>query len=265
MEQPSSRERASTGPWGLGEAGIAWLTSTFLLTALFQVVLSAGGFSAFTPARPGGHLGRAVAQFGTGQELVDRSLPIAWQLLLLFPQWILLLGIAWVFAGLLSRDRPGWSLRGTWKDVPLGVAAGVLLQVPILTIVVVIMQLIFGEFEPSGRALALVDSAAQSPFTVALLVLTVAVGAPLVEEVFYRGLVQPALIRRTNVPVGIVVSSVIFGAIHFSLVDFIPLSVVGLVFGVLAHRTGRLLPAVVAHVTFNLFTLVALLIAGATS
>ena len=79
------------------------------------------------------------------------------------------------------------------------------------------------------------------------------------EEFFYRGLVQPALIRLTNVPIGITISSLIFGAVHFSLVELLPLSVVGAVFGILAHKTGRLLAPIVAHMTFNAVTLIALL------
>ena len=95
-----------------------------------------------------------------------------------------------------------------------------------------------------------------------LLVLCVAVGAPVVEELFYRGLVQPALIRLTNPTIGIGLASLIFGAVHFSVVELIPLSVVGLVLGLLAHQTGRLLPAIIAHMAFNSFTLAILLIAG---
>lgn len=248
--------------WGLPEAAIAWCMSTFVGGALFVALIQAGGFSTSTTERPGGHLGRSVGQFVTEQELVDRSIPVALQLLLLFPGWILLLGTPWVFAGLLGRARPGWSIEGQLKDIPLGIVTGLALQIPILPIVVIVMQLIFGEFEPSGRALTLVDGAASSPLTLVLLIVCVAIGAPVVEEFFYRGLVQPALIRATNVPIGIALASLIFGAVHFALVELIPLSVVGLAFGIIAYRTGRLLPAIVAHIAFNAFTLTALLISS---
>lgn len=257
-----TRERA---PWGLAEAIVAWITSTALQGLLLVGLIGAGDFSTTTPARPGGNLGRATGQVVTEQELADRSVPVAWQLLLLFPGWILLLGVAWVYGGLLKRDRPGWSLRGEWADIPRGIAAGLVLQIPLVPIVVVLMQLIFGDLEPTGRALTLVDSVSSSPFLVVLLVVCVAIGAPLVEELFYRGLVQPALIRLTNVPIGVGLASLIFGAVHLSLVELVPLSVVGLVFGILAHRTGRLLPSIIAHMTFNAFTLVALLLASGSA
>lgn len=263
MSAATVRTEGQGTPWGLSEAFIAWITSTFLGGLLLVPVVQLGGFSVFTPQRPGGHLGRALGQLATDQELVNRSIPVAWQLSLLFPMWILLLGTAWLIAAILRRDRPGWSLRSKLTDIPLGVATGLLLHIPLLPIVVILMQLVFGEFEPSGRALNLVEGASSSPFTLLLLIVSVAIGAPVVEELFYRGLVQPALIRMTNVPVGIAIASLIFGAVHFSLVELIPLSVVGLAFGILAHRTGRLMPAIIGHMTFNAFTLVALLIASA--
>ena len=61
---------------------------------------------------------------------------------------------------------------------------------------------------------------------------------------------------------GIGITGVIFGAVHFSLVDLAPLSVVGIGFGILAHKYGRLLPAIVAHMTFNAVALIAVLAAA---
>ena len=173
--------------WGLPEAGIAWTTSTFVGGALFVTLVQAGGFTASVAARPGGHLGRAVGQLVTEQELVDRSIPVALQLSLLIPGWVLLLGTAWVFAGILGRDRTGWSIQGRWSDVPAGIATGLVLQIPILPIVLFLMETVVGEVEPTGRALALVDGAASSPLTLIMLIVLVAIGAPVVEEIFYRG------------------------------------------------------------------------------
>ncbi len=256
----AAREGQTNTAWGLAEAGIAWITSTFVGSALFVALIQLGGFSTFTAGSPGGNFGQAVGQVASDQELVNNAPPVALQLLLLFPGWILLLGTAWFFAGVLKRDRPGWSLEAQWSDVPLGVVTGLVLQVPILSIVLIVMELIFGELEPTGRAGALVDGASSSNLVLVLLIVCVAIGAPLVEELFYRGLVQPALIRKTNVPVGIAVTSLIFGAVHFALVELIPLSVVGLAFGIVAHKTGRLAPAIVAHMVFNGFTLAVLLL-----
>jgi len=166
-----------------------------------------------------------------------------------------------MFAGALGHERVGWSLRGEPSDIALGVFSGAALQVPLLVIVVLIMQAIFGDFEQSGRALALVDLADTWP-KVILLVAAVGVGAPIVEEMFYRGVVQRWLVDAVGPVLGIGIASVIFGAVHLSLIEFVPLTVVGVILGILFWKTGRLLPAVIAHMTFNMFTLVNLLVAS---
>ncbi len=50
-----------------------------------------------------------------------------------------------------------------------------------------------------------------------------------------------------------------FGLVHFQLLQLPGLIVAGILFGILAHRAGRLGPAIAAHVTFNMVTVVALL------
>jgi membrane protease YdiL (CAAX protease family) len=247
--------------WGGTEALLAWPAAVFIGTSAYLLVIQLGGYSASIPERPGGHLGRAAAQLAQDEPLRDDTMPLIWQMVLLAPGWIALLGISWLFAGALGHTRTGWSLRGEPSDIPLGALSGLLLQVPIVVIVVVIIQAIFGEIEQSGRALALVDMADTWP-EVAVLVLFVAVGAPVVEELFYRGLVQTWLVDRLGPVVGIGISSLIFGAVHLSLIELAPLTAVGVVLGVLYWKTGRLLPAIIAHMTFNLFTLVNLLAAA---
>jgi uncharacterized protein len=86
---------------------------------------------------------------------------------------------------------------------------------------------------------------------VVLLVLVVVVGAPLVEELAYRGLLQGAFTRRLNDWVGLVVVAAWFALIHFQPVEIPGLFVVGLVLGVAAIRTDRLGMSVVAHMAFN--------------
>ena len=55
-----------------------------------------------------------------------------------------------------------------------------------------------------------------------------------------------------------VVSGLIFGASHFELLQLPALALVGVFFAVLVVKTGRLGPAIWAHVAFNTITVVAL-------
>lgn len=92
-----------------------------------------------------------------------------------------------------------------------------------------------------------------------LLVLVVVVGAPIVEELVYRGLVQRSLSLATGAASGLLLASVLFSLIHFSPVEYPGLFVAGLVFGVGLTVTGRLGPAIVTHASFNAAGLVMVL------
>jgi len=259
---PVATPVASTGVWGLPEAGIGWIVAQVLATASVLAVLALGDWSLYRTERPGGNLGRAFGQLLTDQPLEDDTIPILWQFATFIPAWAGLLGAAWMAAYVANRARPGWKITATRGDIAKGILAGVLLQIPIIPVLYYAITEIFGELAPTGRALALVD-AVDSPIKVVALFIAIAVAAPVVEELFYRGLVQRALVDRLGHLAGVSIASLIFGAVHFSWTELPALTVVGLVLGVLYHRSGRLGAPIVAHMTFNAFTLVALLSASA--
>ena len=92
-----------------------------------------------------------------------------------------------------------------------------------------------------------------------LFILLVGLFAPVAEELFFRGLVFRSLEKRWNRWWALGISSVVFGATHFEPLQFAALTAAGAVFGYLVIRTGRLGPAIVAHIAFNLSTVTVLL------
>ena len=84
-----------------------------------------------------------------------------------------------------------------------------------------------------------------------LLVVVVAIGAPLFEELVYRGLLQRSLAATLGPWPGLIAASVWFGVIHLAPVELPGLVLAGFVFGLGLHLTGRLGPAMLAHVAFN--------------
>ena len=86
---------------------------------------------------------------------------------------------------------------------------------------------------------------------VVLIVLVVVVGAPLVEELIYRGLLQGAFTRRLSDWIGVVIVAAWFAVVHFQPVETPGLFAVGLVLGACAVRARRLGLGVVAHMAFN--------------
>jgi uncharacterized protein len=92
---------------------------------------------------------------------------------------------------------------------------------------------------------------AHSVGAVVVLVVVLVIGAPFVEELFFRGLLLRGLLGVTRPPVAIVVSGLLFGLAHFEAAQFAGLAVFGVILGVLAWRTGRLVPGMAAHAAFN--------------
>ncbi|MEE9415478.1 MAG: type II CAAX endopeptidase family protein [Acidimicrobiales bacterium] len=84
------------------------------------------------------------------------------------------------------------------------------------------------------------------------------IGAPIVEELFFRGLLLQALRRRFGSAVAVIGSTVAFTLPHYtgagrdgSLVLFAVIGTIGLMLGTYVVKTGRLAPAMLAHATFN--------------
>lgn len=154
---------------------------------------------------------------------------------------------------LVARTKGSGSVvRDFWLhfrpvDLPLGVAAGLFSQVVLLRI----LYLPFGDrVEELGRDNENLVDATHGPALV-VLVLLLAVGAPLVEELFFRGLLQRSLVRRVGPALGVAVTALVFGLTHFDPLGLLGLAAFGVVLGALVERTGRIGPAVVAHVFFN--------------
>jgi membrane protease YdiL (CAAX protease family) len=151
------------------------------------------------------------------------------------------------------RHDFGLALRPV--DIPVGLAAGLAAQVLVSGAYAVVERLV-GGFDADETAKAV--SAKGTGAAVVVLFLLFAVVAPFVEELFFRGLLLRSMELHAPAGVALVLTSLIFAAIHFELILLPGLFVAGLVFGYLAQRTGRLGPAIFAHIGFNAATIIAL-------
>ena len=158
----------------------------------------------------------------------------------------------------------GWRIKAV--DIPIGVAAGVGLQLGVLPL---LYRPIFWAVESLGgseinmeqlskSAQDFVDKVGSSIGLMVLLLIAV-VMAPLVEELFFRGLMQNALQKRFSAGVALLVAATIFALAHFQLLQFPGLLVVGLTCGLMVQRFKRLGPAIFCHMAFNATAVVMLL------
>ena len=190
-------------------------------------------------------------------DLEDPSLEIT--AILQSALWIGTLGIPlWLYYSKgVSWRQFGWRFKRSdiFKGLLIGlgtqIAAG-LLYLP--------LYVIFDDIDVSEPAKELVDKA--TGLGVFLLFLVVVVGAPVVEEIFYRGLTLKAFEKKMGSRLALVASSLLFAVAHLQFVQFPALFLFGFVAAYLARKYDRLGRAVWAHVGFNATTVIALLLQG---
>ncbi|MFN7958306.1 MAG: type II CAAX endopeptidase family protein [Holophagaceae bacterium] len=83
------------------------------------------------------------------------------------------------------------------------------------------------------------------------LFLTVAGLAPLFEELMFRGFLLPVLARNHGLAVGLVLSALLFGAIHLQPAGLPVLGTLGLAMGLAMRHTGSLRTPILVHACWN--------------
>ncbi|NCC45190.1 MAG: CPBP family intramembrane metalloprotease, partial [Clostridia bacterium] len=89
-----------------------------------------------------------------------------------------------------------------------------------------------------------------------LVILTIGLLAPIMEELVFRGLIFRRLKDWMNPILAIVMSAVLFGIYHGNMVQFIYATLMGVMLAIIYHRTGTLWTAILAHVSANLWSVV---------
>jgi membrane protease YdiL (CAAX protease family) len=91
----------------------------------------------------------------------------------------------------------------------------------------------------------------QTQLELVLIVFGVSLAAPFGEEFFFRGFMQRGLQEKQGAPRAIVVTAVIFSAFHLDPVGFVARFELGVLFGLLAWKSGSIWPALGAHAANN--------------
>lgn len=83
-------------------------------------------------------------------------------------------------------------------------------------------------------------------------VVVAVIGAPLIEEIVFRGIVFRSLRRVSPAWVAILASSVLFGLYHMNPVQIVYATLMGLVAGIIYEKSNNLLFPILVHVANNL-------------
>lgn len=153
---------------------------------------------------------------------------------------------------------PDFDLRVGPRQAALAVAVGVGTQLLVLPALYWVVLSIF-DGDPNASAQALGDRV-NNVGDGLLFTLAVVGFAPIIEEWFYRGMLLPTLVRRFGWVAGAVGSSTVFALVHQQPILLPGLFTLSLLLSWLTARTGRIGPAVVAHMAFNATTVVQLLL-----
>lgn len=83
--------------------------------------------------------------------------------------------------------------------------------------------------------------------------------APMIEEILFRGFLQPALKKLFGGRYAIVVTASLFAAVHMDIFAFLQIFILGILLGYLYEKTQTLVASIFVHILHNSLTLFFLL------
>ncbi len=83
-----------------------------------------------------------------------------------------------------------------------------------------------------------------------------AILTPILEEMAYRGVIYARLRRDMGMLPAVLLSALLFGIMHFNIVQFIYAFVLGVMLALFMEKCGHFFAAVLGHVTVNLISVV---------
>ncbi|MDJ0661378.1 MAG: CPBP family glutamic-type intramembrane protease [Crocosphaera sp.] len=161
----------------------------------------------------------------------------------------------------LPKDWFNFNWLSNWIVWGLG---GYLVALPLVVIISLINQNIWNGQGGSNPLLSLALEG-QDIVVLAIFYFTAALAAPFYEEIMFRGFLLPSLTRYVPVWGAIGISSLIFAVAHLNLSEVLPLTVLGIVLGIVYTKSRNLLSSMLLHSLWNSGTLISLFILGSGS
>ena len=172
-----------------------------------------------------------------------------WGLLIAFSApWLALAG--WpILATTIKGNGPGidFGLLAPRTHLRLGFVAG-LASLAAASLIAVIVTRFTGPLSSSAGDVGL----NQTGIVLVLFVLMAMFGAPIVEEIAFRGMLYGALAKaHLNEHLVVVITALVFALFHFEPKRFVILFAIGTILGEVRRRTGSTSAAIVAHIVNN--------------
>ncbi|NDI78723.1 MULTISPECIES: CPBP family intramembrane glutamic endopeptidase [Psychrilyobacter] len=87
-------------------------------------------------------------------------------------------------------------------------------------------------------------------------IFSIAIIAPIYEEIFMRGIILAGLLNRYSPKKAIIISALIFGISHFNIVQSVNATLIGLILGMIYYKTNSLILCIAVHMTNNIFAMI---------
>ena len=246
--------------YGGGALILVFIGAQLVSTVVFGMVQSWTTYDFTAPTGIGAAVGQASSQFVSGQTLAISVPPPLWLTALMqVPLW-LGLGAAPIWFAIKKGKGvvADLGLRMKPIDVPVGLAIGVACQLILVPVVYFVLRPLLGVNDVSAAARELTDRA-NDPLSIVLVFLIVGIGAPVAEEIYFRGMAQRIFGRRLGPWGAILAAAAFFAATHLQPLQFPALLLFGVILGFMAWRSGRIGPSIWAHVGFNVVAAAGLL------
>jgi membrane protease YdiL (CAAX protease family) len=211
-----------------------WILLYFVLQLLCTTIMFAAGVG-------GGDLASAAKSEG-------RGVAVLWGLVLSAVIQIGLLGLY-----LRRNDRFRTIGLDSFGRLSFAKTAGLAV---VLIIAAMIANFLYATYVIPGIGMQedmakMLASIPRTPVNIAAGFFAIAIAAPLVEELLFRGLLQNALARFIPIWPAILLSSFAFAAVHLQPYAIPGLMTLSIAFGYLYHRTGSLRTNILLHMLNN--------------
>lgn len=160
--------------------------------------------------------------------------------------YVVLLGLTVWVASLAGNVREHLGLRsfqGKWVGISLGIVIGV-------AIVAYVLSRVFGLDAGAEQGILPEEWRPERAGALAANAAVIVLAAPLVEELFFRG-VGVRLLQVFGTAAAILVTGVAFGLAHGLLIGLIPLTLFGIGLAWVRLRAASVWPCVIAHALYN--------------
>ncbi|MEK6302069.1 MAG: CPBP family intramembrane glutamic endopeptidase [Acidobacteriota bacterium] len=237
--------------WGVRAGILVWVVS--VLAIIVVPVLAVIAWYIISKAR-----GEEVPGLESQEALFDwlkspRLLLV--QVASTFIAHLITLAVCWLIVVKIGKN-PFWASLG-WHWAGRSALYWLVFSAVVIVVLIAFSQVAVRVLpeSPDTSFAELLRSSPQVRIAVALLA---TLSAPIVEEVIYRGVLFPALLRRTGAAAAVVLVTMLFAGVHFLQYWGAWASISGLIFlslilTLVRARTGSILPSVMIHFVNNAF------------